>query len=102
MKLFCLHLPGLIEVRRIDTKKVMIVPEQSLIPLKQIRTCVYCGHTLQRENQPCCKEVHNDLVWVTDHWIEDFGEVSGVLGPLISLGFSASALAVALSANNGN
>ncbi len=38
-----------------------------------------------------------DLVWVTDHWIEDFGEVIGVIGPLISLTFSASALAVALS-----
>jgi hypothetical protein len=44
-----------------------------------------------------------DLIWVTDHWIDDFGEVIGVIGPLISLTFSASALAVALSARtSGN
>lgn len=41
-----------------------------------------------------------DLVWVTDHWIEDFGEVVSVIGPLVSLTFSASALAVALGATN--
>lgn len=40
-----------------------------------------------------------DLVWVTDHWIEDFGEVINVIGPLIAVTFSASALAVALGAN---
>jgi polysaccharide export outer membrane protein len=38
-----------------------------------------------------------DVIWVTDHWVEDFGEVIGVIGPIVSVTFSASALAVALS-----
>jgi polysaccharide biosynthesis/export protein len=37
-----------------------------------------------------------DVVFVTDHWIEDFGEVMSALGPIFSLSFSAAALAVAL------
>jgi protein involved in polysaccharide export with SLBB domain len=40
-----------------------------------------------------------DVVFVTDHWIEDFGEVMSALGPLFSLSFSAAALAVALKNN---
>jgi polysaccharide export outer membrane protein len=37
-----------------------------------------------------------DVIWVTDHWLEDFGEVTGVLAPLVGIAFSASALAIAL------
>jgi polysaccharide export outer membrane protein len=37
-----------------------------------------------------------DVVFVTDHRIEDFGEVVGMLAPFISMAFSAAALAVAL------
>lgn len=37
-----------------------------------------------------------DVVWVTDHWIEDFGEVVALIAPFISIAFSAAALAVAL------
>jgi polysaccharide export outer membrane protein len=40
-----------------------------------------------------------DVVFVTDHWIEDFGEVMSALGPLFSLSFSAAALAVFLQSN---
>ena len=40
-----------------------------------------------------------DVVFVTDHWIEDFGEVMAALAPIISLTFSAAALAVALDGN---
>jgi protein involved in polysaccharide export with SLBB domain len=40
-----------------------------------------------------------DVVFVTDHWIEDFGEVMTALGPLFSLSFSAAALAIALQNN---
>lgn len=38
-----------------------------------------------------------DVVFVTDHWIEDFGEVMNALGPLVSLSFSAAALAIAIN-----
>ena len=41
-----------------------------------------------------------DVVFVTDHWIEDFGEVMSAIGPIISLTFSAAALAVALDNNS--
>lgn len=41
-----------------------------------------------------------DVVFVTDHWIEDFGEVMSALSPLVSLSFSAAALAIALNNNN--
>jgi protein involved in polysaccharide export with SLBB domain len=40
-----------------------------------------------------------DVVFVTDHWIEDFGEVMAAIAPLISLSFSAAALAVALQSD---
>ena len=33
-----------------------------------------------------------DVVWVEDHWIEDFGEVMAVLGPLIALPLSIFAV----------
>jgi polysaccharide export outer membrane protein len=38
-----------------------------------------------------------DVIYVTDHWIEDMSEVFAAISPVISLGFSVSALAVALS-----
>jgi polysaccharide export outer membrane protein len=38
-----------------------------------------------------------DVVYVTDHWIEDMSEVFSAIAPIVSLGFSVSALAVALS-----
>jgi protein involved in polysaccharide export with SLBB domain len=38
-----------------------------------------------------------DVVFVTDHWIEDFGEVMSALGPLFSLSFSVAALVIALN-----
>jgi protein involved in polysaccharide export with SLBB domain len=41
-----------------------------------------------------------DVIWITDHWIEDFSEVTGMLAPLVSIAFSAAALAVALSNAN--
>jgi protein involved in polysaccharide export with SLBB domain len=37
-----------------------------------------------------------DVVFVTDHWIDDFGEIMTVISPLVALAFSASALALAL------
>jgi polysaccharide export outer membrane protein len=37
-----------------------------------------------------------DVVFVTDHWIEDFSEVTGMLAPLVSIAFSATALVIAL------
>jgi polysaccharide export outer membrane protein len=40
-----------------------------------------------------------DVVFVTDHLIEDFGEVVSALGPILSLSFSAAALAFALKNN---
>lgn len=40
-----------------------------------------------------------DVIFVTDHWIEDFGEVMTALGPIFSLSFSAAALAIALKNN---
>ncbi|HKU41495.1 MAG TPA: polysaccharide biosynthesis/export family protein [Polyangiales bacterium] len=40
-----------------------------------------------------------DVVFVTDHWIEDFGEVVNAIAPIISLSFSAAALAIALEDN---
>jgi polysaccharide export outer membrane protein len=43
-----------------------------------------------------------DVVFVTDHWIEDFGEVMSALGPLFSLSFSVAALVIALNDNNNN
>jgi polysaccharide export outer membrane protein len=38
-----------------------------------------------------------DVIYVTDHWIQDFGEIIAIIAPIVSLTFSASALAVALS-----
>lgn len=38
-----------------------------------------------------------DVIYVTDHWIEDMREVFGAFGPIISIGFSVSALAVVLA-----
>lgn len=38
-----------------------------------------------------------DILWVEEHWIEDFGEIMQVLGPVIGIGFSVSTLAVALA-----
>ncbi|MET0386957.1 MAG: SLBB domain-containing protein, partial [Polyangiales bacterium] len=43
-----------------------------------------------------------DVVFVTDHWIEDFGELTGMLAPLVSIAFSATALVIALNASNSN
>lgn len=37
-----------------------------------------------------------DVVWVTDHWIEDFGEFTGIIAPLASIAFSVTTLVVAL------
>jgi protein involved in polysaccharide export with SLBB domain len=37
-----------------------------------------------------------DLVFVTDHWVEDFGEVSTILAPIVSLAFSIGAFSIAL------
>jgi len=39
-----------------------------------------------------------DVVYVTDHWIEDVGEVTNLLAPLASIAFSAAALTIALNA----
>jgi hypothetical protein len=52
-------------VKRYDTGKRMYVPEAALVPLKQIRVCSYCEHPVS-EGQSCCKEVHNQQIWVTD------------------------------------
>jgi hypothetical protein len=41
-----------------------------------------------------------DVVFVPDHWIENFGEVMTALGPLFSLSFSVAALVIALNDNN--
>ena len=49
-----------------------------------------------------------DVVYVTDHWIEDFSELTGMLAPLASIAFSVAAILIALdnraqaSANNNN
>jgi polysaccharide export outer membrane protein len=40
-----------------------------------------------------------DVVWVTDHWVEDFGEFTNLLAPLVSIGFSAAALVIALKSS---
>jgi polysaccharide export outer membrane protein len=40
-----------------------------------------------------------DVIFVTDHWIEDLGEVSNLLAPFVSIGFSVATLAVALRQN---
>jgi polysaccharide export outer membrane protein len=37
-----------------------------------------------------------DVIWVTDHWIEDFGEFTNIIAPLVSIAFSAAAISVAL------
>jgi protein involved in polysaccharide export with SLBB domain len=39
-----------------------------------------------------------DVVYVTDHWVEDVGEITGLLAPLASIAFSAAALSIALNA----
>jgi polysaccharide biosynthesis/export protein len=43
-----------------------------------------------------------DVVFVTDHLIEDFGEVVSIITPFVSLGLSAFALSVALDDDNSN
>ena len=43
-----------------------------------------------------------DVVFVTDHWVEDFSEVTAMLAPLVSIGLSATALVIALNNNNNN
>jgi polysaccharide biosynthesis/export protein len=37
-----------------------------------------------------------DVVFVTDHWIEDFGEITGMIAPLASIAFSFAAILIAL------
>jgi polysaccharide export outer membrane protein len=37
-----------------------------------------------------------DVVFVTDHWIEDFSELTGMLAPLASIAFSVAAILIAL------
>jgi len=37
-----------------------------------------------------------DVVFVTDHWIEDFGEVTNMIAPLVSIALSTTALVIAL------
>jgi protein involved in polysaccharide export with SLBB domain len=37
-----------------------------------------------------------DVVWVTDHWIEDFGEFTSLLAPLASIALSAAAITITL------
>lgn len=51
------------------------------------------GHSHDVELYP------GDVVFVTDHWIEDFGEVVAAIAPIIALSFSAAALALALENN---
>jgi protein involved in polysaccharide export with SLBB domain len=43
-----------------------------------------------------------DVVFVTDHWIEDFSEVTGALAPLVSMAFSATAVTLALRGLQNN
>jgi polysaccharide biosynthesis/export protein len=43
-----------------------------------------------------------DVIWVTDHWIEDFGEVTGILAPLVSIALSAATVAIALQSASAN
>lgn len=43
-----------------------------------------------------------DVVFVTDHWVEDFTEVTAMFAPLISIGLSTTALVIALQNNNNN
>ncbi|MDD9941129.1 MAG: polysaccharide biosynthesis/export family protein [Myxococcales bacterium] len=43
-----------------------------------------------------------DIVWVDDHWIEDFGEVMAVLGPVLGTGLSLTALILVLNSNNAD
>jgi protein involved in polysaccharide export with SLBB domain len=43
-----------------------------------------------------------DIVFVTDHAIEDVGEVLSVVSPALSLGFSSLALAISLNQDNGS
>jgi protein involved in polysaccharide export with SLBB domain len=38
-----------------------------------------------------------DVVWVTDHWLEDLGEVMTLILPLVSLSFSVTALVISLN-----
>ena len=42
-----------------------------------------------------------DIIFVTDHPIEDIGEVLSVISPALSLGFSSLALAISLDQQNG-
>lgn len=37
-----------------------------------------------------------DVVFVTDHWIEDFGEITNMIAPLASIAFSVAAILIAL------
>jgi polysaccharide export outer membrane protein len=37
-----------------------------------------------------------DVIWVTDHWIEDFSEITGLIAPLASIALSAATLSIAL------
>jgi hypothetical protein len=39
-----------------------------------------------------------DIIFVTDHPIEDFGEVVQVIAPILSVGLSTAILATTLSA----
>lgn len=39
-----------------------------------------------------------DVVWVTDHWMEDFGEFTGMIAPLASIAFSVTTLIIAIQA----
>jgi len=41
-----------------------------------------------------------DIIWVEDHWIDDFGEVMQVLTPLISTTLATATLYVALERSN--
>lgn len=43
-----------------------------------------------------------DIIFVTDHAIEDIGEVLSVVSPALSLGFSSLALAISLQNNDGS
>lgn len=43
-----------------------------------------------------------DIIFVTDHAIEDISEVLSVVSPALSLGFSSLALAISLNQNNGS
>ena len=37
-----------------------------------------------------------DVLFVTDHWIEDFGEITNMIAPLASIAFSVAAILIAL------